>query len=570
MNAQNDDAITNKDLQKKVYAEQVQLLYSSMSAAVAANIVTSILLISIQWFIIDKVTLLVWLAISLVITFLRAILLIAYKKASPNTDEIHQWGKLFFIGSSASGLILGSAGIFLFPVGEPIYQLTCGFVLLGMSAGAMTSLSFGKYNFLLYVIFTLLPLTINLAIENTRLTIIMIPMVILMFVFLVKSSKTIYQNTEQNICLRLKANEKEKELLKAQQRHELHIQRTPLGVIDWDTDFKVIEWNASAEKIFGYSREEAVGKYAKDLILSKDAIKHVEHLWQQLLNASGGTHSENENITKQGKTITAEWFNTALRNDEGVAIGVTSLVQDISERKHGEKMKSEFVSTVSHELRTPLTAIRGSLSLILGGAMGEVPKKIADMLELANSNTNRLLLLINDILDIKKVESGEFDFNFCNTEIMPLIEQAINENKTYASQYKVEFEITDRLDNKIIHVDTLRFSQAISNLLSNAAKFSPKGETVEISVFQEKNLARIEITDSGIGISKEFQKKLFERFTQQDSSDTRKTGGTGLGLAITKTIIEKFGGIIGIISEEGKGSTFYIELPLVEKNNINT
>ncbi len=565
MNAKNDDLHISKDLQKQVYAEQVQLLYSSMSAAVAANIVTSILFISIQWQIIDKVTLLVWFTISFVIIFLRAILLIAYKKASPNTDEIHSWGKLFFIGSSASGLILGSAGVFLFPAGEPVYQLACTFVLVGMTFGAMTSLSFGKYNFSVYAGFTLIPLIISQAIENTQLTLILIPMVLLSFFFSIKSSIVIYRNTQQNICLRLKANEKEQELLKAQQRHELHTQRTPLGVIEWDTDFKVIEWNSSAEKIFGYTKEEAIGQYAKDLIILEKDLPFIKKIWQQLIDATGGTHSENENITKNGNIITAEWFNTTLRNENGITIGVTSLVQDISERKRIEKMKNEFVSTVSHELRTPLTAIRGSLSLILGGAMGEVPKEINDMLKLANSNTNRLLLLINDILDIKKIEAGEFDFNFTTVEIMPLIEQAINENKTYASQYEIDYEITERLKNQTIYIDTLRFSQAVSNLLSNAAKFSPKGNKVEVKVFQKQNFARIEITDFGIGISEKFQAKLFENFSQQDSSDTKKTGGTGLGLAITKTIVEKLKGNIGVSSIEGKGSTFYIELPLAEK-----
>lgn len=564
MNNQNNETQLSQNLQKQVYAEQIQLLYSSMSAAVAANIVTSILFISIQWSIIDKATLLVWFSISFVVIFLRAILLIAYKKASPNTDEIHQWGKLFFIGSTASGLILGSAGIFLFPASEPVYQLACTFVLVGMTFGAMTSLSFGKYNFLVYAGLALTPLLISLAIENTQLTLILVPMVLLSFFFAIKSSNVIYHNTQQNIFLRLKASEKEQELLKAQKRHELHIQRTPLGVIEWDADFKVKEWNHSAEKIFGYSKEEAVGQYAKDLIIPNEETDNVEELWSQLINAKGGIHFENKNITKDGATIFAEWFNTTLINDEGVMIGVTSLVQDVSERKRIEKMKSEFVSTVSHELRTPLTAIQGSVAIILGGAVGEVPQKISEMLELTKSNTNRLLLLINDILDIKKIESGELDFNFCKIEIMPLIEQAVNENKTYASQCEVQFEITDRLDKEHVYIDILRFSQAISNLLSNAAKFSHQGKTVEIKVFQKENFVRIEIIDSGIGISKKFLGKIFERFTQQDSSDTRSIGGTGLGLSITKTIIEKFKGKIGVISEEGKGSTFFIELPLAE------
>jgi len=556
--------VMNQDvLNKKVYAEQVKLLYASMSAALVANIIVSILFVALQWQAIEKPVLLAWLSASVIIIVFRTILLIFYKSRSLALDDAHQWGRFFLLGSSASGLILGVAGIFLFPENDPIYQLVCTFVLLGMCAGALSSLSFGKYTFLIYAIVTLVPLLISLSLENTRLTLIVIPMVLIYFFFLLKSSGTIYKNAQQNILLRLQATEREKELLKSQQKQKLHTEKTPLGVIEWDTDFKVTDWNASAEKIFGYTKEEALGQHAKNLIIPDNAIEHVDSIWKQLLTISGGTHSENENITKNGDIITSEWFNTVLVDENNDVIGVTSLIQDISERKRIEKMKSEFVSTVSHELRTPLTAIRGSIELLLGGVTGSFSPEASKMLQIASNNTDRLLTIINDILDMKKIEAGDFDFSFTEKLIMPEIEEAIKTNKTYASQFDVEYIITQRLEDKKIFIDKFRFSQVMDNLLSNAAKFSPKGEKVEISVTQNGNVARIEITDVGSGIPKAFQKKIFDRFTQSDSSNTRSTGGTGLGLAITKIIIEKFNGEIGLNSIEGQGATFYIELPLI-------
>jgi len=556
--------VMNQDvLNQKVYAEQVKLLYASMPAAVVANIVVSVLFIALQWQVIEKTVLFTWLSISIIIIVFRTIFLIFYKRRSPTLNDIPKWGRLFLLGSSASGLILGAAGIYLFPENDPIYQLVCTFVLLGMCSGALSSLSFGKYNFLIYAIVTLVPLLISLSSENTRLTLAVIPMVLIYFFFLLKSSDTIYKNAQQNILLRLQATEREKELLKSQQRQKLHTEKTPLGVIEWDTDFKVTDWNASAEKIFGYTKEEALGQHAKNLIVPDNAIEYFDNIWKQLLTTSGGTHSENENITKNGDIITSEWFNTVLIDKNGDVIGVTSLIQDISERKRIEKMKSEFVSTVSHELRTPLTAIRGSLELLLAGVAGSFSSEASKMLKIANNNSNRLLTIINDILDMKKIEAGNLDFSFTEKLIMSEIEEAIKTNKTYASQFDVEYIITQRLDDKKIFIDKFRFSQVMDNLLSNAAKFSPKGEKVEISVTQNGNMARIEVIDVGAGISKAFQKKIFDRFTQSDSSNTRSTGGTGLGLAITKVIIEKFNGKIGLKSTEGEGTTFYIELPLV-------
>ena len=554
----------NQDvLNQKVYAEQVKLLYASMPAAVIANIVVSVLFIALQWQVIEKSILFTWLSASIIIIIIRIILLFFYKHRSLLLDNTAKWGKLFLSGSSASGLALGAAGIFLFPENDPIHQLVCTFVLLGMCSGAVSSLSFGKYNFQSYVIVILVPLLFSLSLENTQLTLTLIPMVLIYFSFLLKSSSTIYKNTQQNILLRLQATEREKELLKAQQRHLLHTQETPLGVIEWDTKFKVTDWNASAEKIFGYSKEEALGEHPNALLIPETGKNEADKTWQQLLTAQGGTHFEISNITKDKNIITTEWFNTALVNDEGHVIGVTSLIQDISERKRVEKMKSEFVATVSHELRTPLTAIRGSLELLLAGMAGTFSEDASKMLQMANHNTDRLLTIINDILDMKKIEAGNFDFSFTENLIMPEIEEAINANKTYASQFNVEYIISQYLNDKKILIDKLRFSQVMNNLLSNAAKFSPKGEKVEISVTQNGDVARIEITDVGEGIPVSFQEKIFDRFTQGDSSNTRSTGGTGLGLAITKVIINKFNGEIGFNSTEGQGTTFYIELPLV-------
>ncbi|MEJ2143439.1 MAG: ATP-binding protein, partial [Gammaproteobacteria bacterium] len=239
-----------------------------------------------------------------------------------------------------------------------------------------------------------------------------------------------------------------------------------------------------------------------------------------------------------------------------------SLVRDITERKRVENMKSDFVSTVSHELRTPLTSIHGSIALITGGAVGELPKAVMEMLRIAYKNTERLLVLINDILDLQKIESGILQFNFRYIDLFTFLEQAIKANEGFASENKVNLNLVCKHKDIIVFADQARLMQVMNNLISNAAKYSPDNGIIDVDCSYAHNAARVSVTDYGEGIPEEFQKNLFEKFTQADSSDSKKLGGSGLGLSIAKSIIDKHGGNIGFEGTEGKGTTFYFELPI--------
>jgi PAS domain S-box-containing protein len=254
-----------------------------------------------------------------------------------------------------------------------------------------------------------------------------------------------------------------------------------------------------------------------------------------------------------------------------VALGegeVLIMYRDITERKKVERLKNEFVSTVSHELRTPLTAIRGSLGLVLGGVAGPIPPQVQSMLDIAYKNCERLILLINDILDIEKIESGKLVFNPKVVEMMPLVQQALEVNRAYAEQYGVTFSLDQSLSEARVKADPDRLMQVFANLLSNAAKFSPTGETVSIAVARREQTIRVSVTDHGNGIPADFQERIFQKFAQADSSNTRQKGGTGLGLSISKTIIEKMGGQIGFETTPGKGTTFFFDLAEWQDENL--
>jgi signal transduction histidine kinase len=242
--------------------------------------------------------------------------------------------------------------------------------------------------------------------------------------------------------------------------------------------------------------------------------------------------------------------------------------EDISERKRVEEMKNEFVSVVSHELRTPLTSITGSLGLLRGGAFGEMPEGVVGLLDIAQRNSERLVRLINDILDIDKIESGNATLKSEPLELMSLVAQAVEANHGFGHKYGVRFEITEVLPSALVMGDHDRLTQVITNLLSNAAKFSPPNQTVKISIAKKQGLIRVSVTNRGKGIPKNFRDRIFEKFAQADYSDSREKGGSGLGLNISRAIIEKHGGSIGFESDSGEDTTFYFDLPELRQKQI--
>ncbi len=234
--------------------------------------------------------------------------------------------------------------------------------------------------------------------------------------------------------------------------------------------------------------------------------------------------------------------------------------RDITERRAVERMKDEFISTVSHELRTPLTSILGSLNLVINASTG-LPEHVKKLVDIAYRNSERLSDLVSDLLDIERIETGKMTFEFTAVELMPLVERAIEESRTSAAKHNVECVLTEAPPGLQVLADNKRLRQVLGNLLSNAIKFSPPDTQVEVSVCTIEDMVRVSVSDHGPGISEEFREHIFEKFTQVDSSNTRQKGGTGLGLTIVKSIVEKHGGSVNFKTREGKGTTFYFDLP---------
>ena len=230
-------------------------------------------------------------------------------------------------------------------------------------------------------------------------------------------------------------------------------------------------------------------------------------------------------------------------------------------RHQAEVARDEFLATVSHELRTPLTAIHGSLGLIASGISGQLSAKTTELITIARKNSQRLILLVNDLLDMRKLESGKMDFDMQLVNLIEIIQHAIEENRQYARQFNVVYAFNPQQHEILLHADENRLFQVMTNLLTNAAKYGNRNDTVQINITPSEHNVHVSVEDKGPGISSEFKDRVFEKFSQSDSSDSRSAGGYGLGLSIVKAIIEAHGGHIGFDSQQDIGTKFYFDLP---------
>ena len=268
-------------------------------------------------------------------------------------------------------------------------------------------------------------------------------------------------------------------------------------------------------------------------------------------------------VTAEGRDIFISVNGMPVYDAAGNFSGYRGTATDVTKREELNRLKDEFISTSSHELRTPLTSIRASLGLIVGGAVGDVPEKAMDLIKIAETNSLRLLALVNDILDMEKIEAGQLEYAFEPIDLSDVLPKAIEANEAYGIEFGVDFQLEPIEPNSWVNGDETRLNQVITNLLSNAAKFSDRSGEVKIAVTQMGQHYRLSVSDQGPGIPADFRTQIFEKFTQVDGSNTRRTSGTGLGLSISKAIVEKHDGQIDFESELGKGTTFFIDLPKI-------
>jgi PAS domain S-box-containing protein len=348
----------------------------------------------------------------------------------------------------------------------------------------------------------------------------------------------------------------EKHLALMEARYHGLLEAAPDTMVVVNHAGEIVLLNLQAEKEFGYRRAELLGQNIKKIIPERVAERLFANGPRSSLPSQIGAEIELTGRRKDGGEFPIEIALSPLESAERILV-----IRDISVRRKTERLKDEFVATVSHELRTPLTSISGSLGLLAGQWASKLPESAARLLTIAHTNSQRLARLLNDILDIEKLESGRVVFNLSKVAVRSLVESAIEDNRGFAGSYGVQVGLDTGSADLDVNADPDRLAQVITNLLSNAIKFSPADAEVLVAVGSNAGNVRITVRDHGPGVPIEFKPHIFEKFSQADATNTRQKGGTGLGLSIVKQIVERLGGKIGFDDAPGGGAVFYVDLP---------
>ena len=565
-----------------VLADRVEQLYSQMPTAVAATLLISVLAAYELREGRYAEVVLFWGALVLLLTFARVGLYWSYRRSKDKIAEAAQWLRWLGISALATGATWGFAGAVFFPSHADEQQVFLAFLLSVLVAGGIPIYAVSWVVYALYAAGILFPFTYVLATFGNKLfaeIALIVPAFYVLNVGIAYRLNRVFNSgyrlrhaygklTEDYTALNQRLEQQLVELEEARRQVEasgrklaLFAERSPIIVLELDPSGRIQQINPATEHLFGYTPSELSGQPVKTLILAK-YHEEFDGQWRKLIETRQPMSGlKLRNPRRDGIAIVCEWTVTPLVNSAGDIVSIIAQGRDVTQQLEAERMKKEFTSTLSHELRTPLTSIIGSLQLINSGVLGDIDKDVLELTTIAERNGQRLLDLINDILDVEKIESGKLTLFPEALPLGELLTESLALNRGFADRYKVRLAMSTDIPAATVNADRKRLLQVMTNLLSNAVKFSPEGATVSVTMEVVNGMVHVGVHDSGPGIPESFRGRIFARFAQADMSYTRQKGGTGLGLAICKRLLEMMGGKIGFSDREGGGTIFWFDLP---------
>jgi PAS domain S-box-containing protein len=356
--------------------------------------------------------------------------------------------------------------------------------------------------------------------------------------------------------------EREAALRGADRRAWILIDSVASAIVTFDSGGHIESMNRAATKLLGYATQELCG-HGLSLLLPEFGELPGRRDAMQTGKADGEFGSAVEtNARRSDGVLVPVHLSIAAIRFEGRRFFI-AVMTDLTDIRKAEQARDSFVSIVSHELRTPLSAIQGALALVRAEITGELPEKTRSMIAIAHANTERLLRIVNDILDMEKIKAGKIAYDFRAVDLPSLLEQAVEANRIHGAQFDVNIVLAP-VPHVCVRADIGRLTQALTNLLSNAIKVSDDGGCVVVDAKVGSQTVRISITDQGPGIAPELQSRIFEDFVQGERSGGRKRSGYGLGLGIARTIVRDHGGTLDFVSQAGRGTSFFLDLPLAD------
>ncbi|HWI99607.1 MAG TPA: ATP-binding protein [Burkholderiales bacterium] len=564
--------------------ERCDFAYRRLVPAAGGTLAVSVILSAFLWRSEAPEVVMSWQALMVVLAMFVVGLAWAYRRAHDRAEQAATWARRLAIGAAALGAGWGYGAAVFFP-GSVDHQVFLSFIVALVTAGALPIFSTLWWVYAIYAGAVMLPFNVVLFSHGTEFLRLLGAAVPLLYVANVITAyelgraflaayglRTAYQRlSADNAEIQAQLAEQLDSLLDAHREVQaagrklrLFSERAPISVFELDPGATILDMNPAAENLFGYAAPELVGRSWIAMVLGPEERVRAQTWWPGFVAAGKPvTLIAEQCLRRDGLELACEWTLTPLSDEEGRVNSIVLQGRDITQARAAERMRSEFTSTLSHELRTPLTSILGSLQLLRSGALGDMDRDQGELVEVAERNGQRLLDLINEVLDIEKIESGRLTLMPEPMPIDSLLNESVRLNQGYADRFRANLALHGAVPGVIVRADRKRLMQVMTNLLSNAAKFSPPNSAVDVSVSRPGDTVRVEVSDRGPGIPEAFRSKIFGRFAQADSADSRIKGGTGLGLAISKRLIELMQGRIGFEDRPGGGTTFFFELPVL-------
>jgi PAS domain S-box-containing protein len=550
--------------QPAVFAAQLRALYEGCRTSIPFGVLIGAFMVWAFWGEIATSVLFGWFAALLAVSVARAMAQARTPRAvamdAPLT--LHSY-RVLLLGVIAAAAVWSSTSFLMLDPAQSRSRLMLGLLLCGICAGASGTLGARLQVAMLFIGVVMVPYTLRHLAVGDEPTIRLGLLALLFMLGMMMVVRNVSRTFETAEELRANSEQHAADLAAERNRFFALFEALPDPLTVLDQDRRIVHVNRAFETTFGWAAGDSIGRVPDFVLPDPKAWSAIAEVLR--LGNFAGTRAplELEFRALDGRSIECEVSVRRVADPAGGPVLYLLRAHDVTERRRIQRMQDRFVSAVSHELRTPLTALSGAIRLLGHPSSANDPARGAELVKIAERNSDRLLHLVNDILDLNRMTSGRLLLEPMDSDASKMVGEALRSIAPFGEEMGVPLEAHVPTGLRI-HVDPQRFEQILLNFMSNAIKFSPQGVPVVVTGETDDGRVRITVHDRGPGIAAEHHASVFESFVQVPSEELRRVGGSGLGLTIAKTLAEQMGGHVFLESEPGKGSRFSVEFPSSE------